>query len=959
MGSSVLSSAREFATLVLPWEHDGAYFNIHWINKGRNGGTFWDGRSTQNIDEFIRTLGWLLKQADSKDLYVCMSAQAQTDVRTSKKGHTYNKAVRNGDNALALKSIFLDIDVKEGAYETTRDALLALKEFVTSQSMPQPSALVASGSGGFHVHWALDQALPPDDWQVLANALANAARASGLLFDSQCTVDRARVLRVPETFNYKTEPPNPVSLMFSGEACSLDDLRAVLGKYAQPITPKKLAHQHIAENDELGAGVGEARPIFIADVARACPFVARSLETGGAANPNPLWFLTASIASFCKDGSEAVHAMSSGHPGYKAEDTDAMFDRVQAKRLERDMGWPKCDKIASYGCAECATCPLKVQNKSPLNFIIREIATPVAANDAMGLGPLPDGFFRSVDGLVFKRIVDDTGATISIQISPYPIYEGWLSNSPWTLHMSTRTDVGRKTTIDIPCEVITAKDALPKFLGGKGYFAGDKQVKVLREFLLAWIQKLQQSKDSVLASAPFGWSVVDGKIEGFSFAGKVWMSGEDRPAVNPDPYLAYQYTPKGDLAPWLEMSKIICEQRRPALDIIIASAFGAPLVRFAGQTGVMLNTYSPESGIGKTTAMRTAQAVWGDPVKAMQGLDDTINSVLKKIGSINTLPLFWDEIKTEQQTTRFANLAFNLTNGREKSRLSSDSSFKASGSWQTMLISASNDSIIDPMIRANKSTTAGLYRCFEYAVPKSPNSGDHGKITRALGKLTDNFGHAGLAYAKFLGAEFVRVEAEIATLQDSLFTELNCHNEERFWLATIVCLLKGAEYANELGLTDIHIPDIKDFLVTTLSKMREEVKESNVDVQSDMSVSSVLAQFLNAMRQRHTLITNRIWTSKGKPAAGAIKVISNTDKIDGFYVQIGRDDKLIRFSSVAFSNWMAERGYSRHAFTKRLKDEFGLKMVNGKLGGGTDHVTAMEYLLELDLNDVKLKDFVE
>lgn len=949
----MLSTARDFISLVLPWEQEGAYFNIHWLNRGPRGQTFWDGRATQDVEEFIKTLSWALKQPDIKDLYTCMSAQKQCEERTSKRGYSYKKAMRNGANAVALKSLFLDVDVKEGGYETQRDALVAIREFITSQSMPMPSAMVASGSGGFHVHWALDQALAPDDWQVLANALAAAAKVFGLHFDSQCTVDRARVLRIPETFNSKSEPPNPVSLMMCGEACSLDDMRAVLGKHIQAV-PKKVVP--IKDNDELGAGVGEGLPIHIEDVAKGCAFVKRSLETGGAENPNPLWFLTASIASFCENGLDALHQMSAGHKGYEASATDELYGRVLEKRRERDMGWPKCEKIDQYGAPECATCPLRVQNKSPLNFLIRQRA---AANDPLGVGPLPDGYFRNAEGVIFRHVIDDTGATISVQISPYPMFEGWLSNNPWTLHMSTRTDVGRKTTIDIPCEVITAKDALPKFLGGKGYFAGDKQVKILREFLLSWIQKLQQSKDSVLASAPFGWSMVDGKIEGFSFAGKVWTETEDRLAVNPDPHLAFQYTPKGEVGPWMEMSKIICDQRRPALDVILASAFGAPLVRFSGHEGSMINTYSSESGIGKTTAMKTAQAVWGDPVKAMQGLDDTINAVVKKIGSIKSLPLYWDEIKTAQQTARFADLAFKLTRGSEKNRLKSDSSFMSTGSWETMLVSASNDSIIDAMIRANKTSSAGLYRCFEFVVPKPVKPGDHGLIARAAGKLRENFGHAGLAYAKFLGANFERVTAEYAEVFDRYSNEHDFTQEERYWQVSIVSSIMGAKYANELGLTDIDVPAMEEFLITTLSKMREEVVESTVDVQNDISVSSILAQFLNAMRQRHTLITNRIWTSKGKPSAGAIKVISNTDKLDGFYVQIGRDDKLLRISSTVFSDWMNERGYSRHALTKRLKEEFGLKKVNGKLGGGTEHVTAMEYLLELDLNDLKLKDFVE
>jgi hypothetical protein len=515
--------------------------------------------------------------------------------------------------------------------------------------------------------------------------------------------------------------------------------------------------------------------------------------------------------------------------------------------------------------------------------------------------------------------------------------------------------------MEIPTETITAKDALPKYLGSKGIFLGEKQAKVLKEFLLSWITKLQQSKDTVVSSTPFGWSIVNGEPEGFTFAGRVWTDGDDRPAASPDPILSYQYTPKGSINPWLEMAKIITDQNRPDLDAIIASSFAAPLVRFTGESGTMLNCYSTESGIGKTTAMRTAQAVWGDPIKAMQALDDTSNSVLKKIGDIKALPLFWDELKTEQQTNKFVSMVFSLTGGREKTRLSADSTLKNSGSWQTMLISASNDSILDAMTRVTKSTTAGIYRMFEYVVRPATNQQvvDQGVVSRLLGKLNDNYGHAGLTYAQFLGANHKRIAEEIAALQDSLGQELKCPNEERFWLATITVILKGAEYANSLELTNIDLDLLKSHLVTVLGKMREEINNSAVNVANDMSVSAILAQLLSACRARHTLITNKIWVSKGRPAVGEIKILNDLNKLDGIYIHIGKDDGLMRISSTYFSSWMADHNYSRQAFTRKMKEDFGMKVVNGKLGGGTSIVGSMEYLLELDLNDHKLKEFVE
>jgi len=971
----VLEHARQFLDRVMPPTGAG-YLNIHWASPATNeDGTpklrengeqvkWWDGRACSTIDEALKTVKWVSGMA-GKDIYVCMSIQAKMEEKTSTKGNKYKKALRLADDVAAIKSLFIDVDVKEDAYPDTKTALEALRGFITSVGMPMPSAVVGSGSGGFHAHWALDQVLSRDEWQVLANKLAAATKKHGLITDSQCTVDSARILRIPGTKNHKSDPARDVTLMSLGGEVSLDTIRSVLAPYDGVVTGGspfeqdgfvRKAGAKIEANDELGANMPQtsAVELRVEDVGKNCGFIARTLATGGKDNAQPLWFLTASMATFMEDGRDALHAMSDKHPGYSVKDTDDLYDRTETNAKKRDLGWPQCAKISSYGAPECASCPLLAQNKSPLNFATP--TSPVALVD----NTLPDRYVRLGDGQIAVRTVSDEGAQLTIPLCHYPILNGWLSNNPWTFHFTTRTEAGRKTVVEIPTEVIFAKEGLAKFLGSKGFFLTDKQYKLLKEFFVSWLQKLQNSKESVVSASPFGWSVVDGKTEGFTYAGRVWMKDNDRPAANPNPQLQYQYTPKGDIAPWREIAKVVYDQKRPGLDAMLAVAFAGPLVKFTGFGGLILNAFSPESGIGKTTAMKVSQAVWGSPVLAMQGLDDTANSVLGKMGQLRSLPMYWDEIKSDNQIKRFCSVVFNLTGGREKTRMNADSTLRVSGTWQTMMVSASNDSLIDGMAREAGSTTAGLHRLFEFQVPKpAAVSHDIGTVQRLTGKLDDNYGHAGLLYAKFLGANHKRIEAEVAELQDELYAKTSVKQEERMWIATMAVILKGADYANELGLTNINCAGLHDFLMDVLERMRKEVMASPADLTSDMSVSSILAEFMNATRARNTLLTNRIWVSRGKPAKGAIRVENDTSKLGDICVHIGKEDKLMRISSTFFSRWMGDHGYSRQTWTKRMEQEFGLKNVHGKLGGGTEMVCAMEYLIELDLNHPKLAAFVE
>jgi hypothetical protein len=474
---------------------------------------------------------------------------------------------------------------------------------------------------------------------------------------------------------------------------------------------------------------------------------------------------------------------------------------------------------------------------------------------------------------------------------------------------------------------------------------------------VAWIQKLQATKDAVSSEA-FGWASKGRKDEGFVYGGKIFSAAGEEPAGSADPVLASHYSPTGDLQAWMDAADLITLQGRPDLDAIIASAFAAPLVKVSGQKGLLMSVYSQESGIGKTTAVTVAQAVWGDPART-QGLDDTLNSVFGKMGQLRSLPIYWDEIKTEEDTKQFVKLTFQLTKGTEKSRMRSNTTIHESGSWQTLLVSASNDSLLDYIVGRTSTTPAGIMRIFEYEVaPGTKHQISRTEADLTLGKLNNNFGNAGLVYAKFLGNNTDRLAEDYLALATSLGVEVNERQEERFWVVLISCVILGARYANELGLTDIDEAALKTFMISKLEVMRSARGAQTNDMRNVMNVSNTLAQFLNAMAQRHTIYTNRIHITAGKPVANSVKVMRPTDKLDGIYVHIGETDKLLRMSSTFFGEWLKDKGISRHIFMDALRREMGSKSVHGRIGSGTPFAGATEYLLEISLAGTPLLDFI-
>ena len=72
------------------------------------------------------------------DVYMCMSLQAQVGPKIGK----YHRALRNAQNALYLKAIWLDIDVKAPpkGYNDINEATEAIDKFVADAGLP-PTAL--------------------------------------------------------------------------------------------------------------------------------------------------------------------------------------------------------------------------------------------------------------------------------------------------------------------------------------------------------------------------------------------------------------------------------------------------------------------------------------------------------------------------------------------------------------------------------------------------------------------------------------------------------------------------------------------------------------------------------------------------------------------------------------------------------------------------------------------------
>lgn len=951
-----LTTAKAFIATVLPAPSKGEFLNIHRIVTFRDGTRGWTkGEAFISVDS---ALSFVSRLPERNDIYVCMSSQSKAG---GKIGDHY-KASRRKANAVRMKAIWLDIDVKPDAYPDIEAALRGLDTFVAAVGLPAPSAIIGSG-GGLHVYWAFARPVAVDGWKQLAVALVNAARTNGLLFDSACTIDAVRVLRLPDTFNAKEQPLRRVAkLRGDWTTYSLPTLAKSLSKYASG----KVA----AENGSFGklssrfnnTPVQSHMTSKFSDeklgalaILKQCPLLRNALKTGGKRLDNPLWNLTTLAAAFCKEGRKLAHGMANKHPTYNKADTDNLFDR-KLQEIGEGVGWPSCNAFKFSGGKECQTCPHFSGTKSPLRVAFGQPAADIAPPPATTLvefDDLPERYVRKRGGRVYQAagqfMIKGEPIEHDILLTSHAMVKPWLDDAAKTLNFLTDDPVhNRYTQVTISWGALSNNQALGKELNANGVFVAGAELPKVSTFMASWASKLKSIAGAVrTGDAVLGWYEKGGKL-GFSFAGSVWMAdGTSMPARLADHNTANFYTPAGDLSVWRKASEMITTQRRPALDAILASAFAAPLVRFTGERGLVMSAYSTGSGVGKTTTLKVAQAVWGDPVRGMQGLGDTANAALHRFSIMRSLPLYWDELKSEDDSKRFStDIVFPFTSGKGKARLSATAEAKDIGSWQTMMVSASNESVADVMIGEVRSTQAGLYRIFEFTVPPGTKGRIDGiEAARMVSELDNNFGHAGLAYAKWLVANVDLAKREISRVGKAMKTAFDTTSEERFWVALCATLICGARFAKQLGLADIDTGALTEFLAKRFKEMRQRIGGGEVLNDTAGSVAFILNAFLREKAIRFTLRTETVWVDKGRPIVLPV-LIGSRDRLDTVEVHAGQNG-FIRISKGAFIKWLQRNRHVPGNVIAALV-KYGVKDRQGSLGAGTPYATGTEKVLDID-----------
>jgi hypothetical protein len=208
---------------------EGCFINIHhkgWLDNGK---VTFPGTAHQDYQSAADSAFYWAERRGVKGCHdVYLSQSPMLTAGPKRERNPYLSAIRKEWNAAGSRCSFMDIDVrtaediktaedKANSYPSTEEAVDGFGEFLRKSKLKLPTMIVSSGTGGFHVYWRFPELMPPELFKQRAKTLVMIAQRHGLKFDRQCTSDIVRLLRIPSTWNFKTDPASPVTIAWENQ----------------------------------------------------------------------------------------------------------------------------------------------------------------------------------------------------------------------------------------------------------------------------------------------------------------------------------------------------------------------------------------------------------------------------------------------------------------------------------------------------------------------------------------------------------------------------------------------------------------------------------------------------------------------------------------------------------------------------------------------------------------------
>jgi len=902
----------------------------------------------ESIDDLVKTIDSL---SASTNVFVAMS---------SFKGHS-----RKADQASYGRSFFVDLDVGEGkGYESKEDALESLAKFVEANGLP-PAITVDSGTG-VHAYWFLDKNLPTEEWKVYAEKFKDLCLNNGLAIDPVVTADVARILRSPDTFNYKTNPPTPTKVItWHEEVSTIEDWITILGENETIVDFEDIVNAKVPLSSEQRKALkldnfqSKFKTIAIKSLkGEGCAQIA-NIITNAASLDEPLWYAGLSIAQHCSDRDEAIHKISEDHPEYTRQGTERKANQTQDKPQS-------CITFNNMNPGLCDSCQHFNKITNPLSlgkeFIpaIVPSNTPLVMNGRM-VG-LPKDLYPFVyggkeGGIYYEppQEFDDDGQSLprkkAILVCKYDLYPVRRVDSPTDgecLEMQVHLPHDPVRNFSMPMKCLYSVNDFRDIITSQGilYNPNSQQGKYLMTYLYAWGDYLITKSKAEIMRQQMGYTE-DKKA---FIVGDKELTHDGQVLNSPTNPLIRDMVKKlhtlGSYDLWKEAANKL---NTPSLELqafTMLTGLGSILMHRTSTPGVTIALTGADSGSAKTGALRAALSMWGEPEKLGLHTEKggTTNGMVERYLTLHNIVFGLDEVGNIEGKD-LSGLVHKIATGSGKIRMqasvNAEREQKASASLIAIL--TSNHSLYDKIHQYKKNANGEIARFIEFTVRKPKLFYDNPEAGfEIFDTFNKNYGWAGIDFVKNLykTSEEV-VDRKFAEWSNKFKEDFGNDTTYRYYKNLITATFTAAELAIEFGIVSLDLERIYKKTIKDMINIRDNVQRVN-----DIDYESILGEYINAHQTGILAIDDN-----------RVAMDPRTDLI----IRAEIDQAKMYIEKRHFRDYLTKNGVSIGEFVFEMKEK-GYKIHDRKkrMGVGWKPTTGLSSITTLEIDTTKfLEDLLK
>jgi uncharacterized protein (DUF927 family) len=849
---------------------------------------------------------------------------------------------RTQENALYMKSFWLDLDCGEGKpYPNQADALEALLSFCQRTKLPAPT-IINSGRG-VHVYWILTEAIDRDSWNPVARQLKILCKEKGLEADPAVTADSARILRVPDTLNHKTDPPSKVSILHESPEITFAEISSLIG------TTEVTNGNTFAETDPRKKNNQQfsfAKIVQKIVKGKGCTQIEYALKHQDKVDYN-LWRAVLSIAANCKDSDVAIHAVSDKHPDYDRQKTEEKAVDLIDKAY-------RCDTIDEANINICDDCPHFGRIRSPIELGLEVKEQEEDDNLILDFMPpkLPYPFFRAQEGGIYKKARDPDDEDLLVYHNDIFLVKRLYDKEKGDMALAKLflpKDGIREFLI--PLASMTSKEELRKILSAQGVVMMPKQLDNMMVYLIECTKSQQSQDEAEIMRTQFGWVDNDSK---FILGDKEINCSAVRysPPSPKTESICKWLVAKGDIEEWKNVIQVYNKPNFEPHAFGFFTAFGAPLIKHLGFNGALINLINSSSGTGKSTVLKMCNSVYGHPDKLLAQETDTFAHKMYRLGVMNNLPYTVDEI-TNMHPESVSTLLYNVSQGSGPGRMQSQNNIerKNDTNWSLIALASSNASMAEKLSLIKQFADGEIMRLLEYRIDRTDNISKSDAYKLFEGGLLNNYGLAGPIYIEYLVKNLAKAVDLARGIQEHLDAKASLNSRERFWSAVISCNIAGAQIASHLKLINLDIPRVLNWASNELVDiLREQIIEPEIDF------VGVLGGFLNVNRG-HILVVNG-----AQDARNSITPLPIVEPRYELTTRLEPDTEILYIFSKAIRNYCAKEQIIFKDLVRDLKEK-GIHQgtVRKRLAKGTsiNSPPVEAHIFKLDGTDLIDTEFMQ